>query len=139
MTKAIRTMMVLAVGLCLVAGVAAAECNPADYEPVTQADLVRHRDEYQGKKVQVTGVFLFTGSDFCYQIRKTKINTRDYFCFALGTPSLVRLYLKKDHPQADELLNLKKGAKVTAYGVFDYLGNDYNYMVVDGFEVKGAP
>ncbi len=111
--------------------------SPADYQEISQADLLRDRDAYQGKKVQVTGDFLFSGSDFCYQIRKTKINTRDYFCFAIGAPSLVRLYLKKDHPQADQLLNLKKGQKVTACGIFDYLGADYSYMIVD--EIKAEP
>ncbi|WP_025323065.1 hypothetical protein [Deferrisoma camini] len=124
---------------CLMVGAARAELRPADYQAVSQSELVSNRDAYKGKKVQVTGVFLFTGSDFCYQIRKTKINTRDYFCFALGSPSLVRLYLKKDHPQADQLLNLRKGTKVTAYGVFDYLGADYHYMVVDGFDVVTTP
>ena len=124
---------------CLRVGAARAELRPADYRAVSQSELVSKRDAYKGQKVQVTGVFLFTGSDFCYQIRKTKINTRDYFCFALGSPSLVRLYLKKDHPQADQLLNLRKGSRVTAYGVFDYLGADYHYMVVDGFEVKDSP
>ena len=123
------------VGLALPAG---AGLNPREYEPVSQTELIANKARYQGKKVQVTGVFLFTGSDFCYQIRKTKINTRDYFCFALGTPSLVRMYLKKDHPQADELLNLRKGTRVTAFGTFDYLGADYNYMLVDGFRVEGS-
>lgn len=118
---------------------ARAGLNPQEYEPVSQTELIAKKTRYQGKKVQVTGVFLFTGSDFCYQIRKTKINTRDYFCFALGTPSLVRMYLKKDHPQADELLNLRKGTRVTAFGTFDYLGADYNYMLVDGFRVEGSP
>ncbi|MBE0617691.1 MAG: hypothetical protein IH608_07180 [Proteobacteria bacterium] len=117
----------------------AVEFRPADYQEVTQADLVKQAEEYKEKKVQFTGSFLFTGSDFCYQIRKTKINTRDYFCFALGTPSLVRLYLKKDAEQADQLLNLKKGAKVTAFGTFDSLGADYNFLVVDAIEVEPAP
>ncbi len=117
---------------------ARAGLNPQEYTPVSQTELIANKARYQGKKVQVSGVFLFTGSDFCYQIRKTKINTRDYFCFALGTPSLVRMYLKKDHPQADELLNLRKGTRVTAFGTFDYLGADYNYLIVDGFRVEGS-
>jgi len=121
----------------LVAG--AADVAPAEYQEVSQADLVKAPEQYEGKKVSFTGTFLFTGSDFCYQIRKTKINTRDYFCFALGTPSLVRLYLKKDHEQADQLLNLKKGSKVTAYGTFDYLGADYNFLVVDAIAVDAHP
>ncbi len=115
-----------------------AEPNPVEYRSASQGDLVAKREVYGGKKVQVAGDFLFTGSDFCYQIRKTKINTKDYFCFALGTPSLVRLYLKKDHPQADALLGLRKGDKVTAYGTFDYLGADYNYLVVDQIAVERA-
>ncbi len=134
-------------GLALVAAllslvpvvVGAGEVNPTAYEEVSQADLVKAPEQYDGKKVSVTGTFLFTGSDFCYQIRKTKINTRDYFCFALGSPSLVRLYLKKDHEQADRLLNLKKGAQVTAYGTFDHLGVDYNFLVVDAISVKEQP
>lgn len=117
----------------------AAQIDPGEYRPATQAELVAKADTYVNQKVQVTGTFLFTGSDFCYQIRRTKINTRDYFCFALGTPSLVRLYLKKDHEQADELLNVRKGAQVTAYGTFDSLGADYSYVVVDAIEVRPAP
>ncbi len=116
--------------------VGAGEVTPAEYAQVSQADLIKSPDQYDGKKVRFTGSFLFTGSDFCYQIRKTKINTRDYFCFALGTPSLVRLYLRKDDEQADRLLNLKKGAVVTAYGTFDHLGVDYNFLVVDGITVE---
>ncbi len=128
----------MALGCVLVATAAWSSLNPDEYVPVTQTELIARKKDFQGKKVSVSGVFLFTGSDFCYQIRKTKINTRDYFCFALGTPSLVRLYLKKDHPQADELLNLRKGTRVTAYGTFDFLGADYNFMVVDGFTVEGG-
>ncbi len=131
-----RRMLLVPLLILSLAGPALAELDPSQYEKVTQADLMNQRDGLQGHKVQIEGPFLFTGSDFCYQIRKTKINTRDYFCFALGTPSLIRLYLKKDHPQADELLNLKKGKTVTAYGAFDYLGNDYNFMIVDGIEVE---
>lgn len=128
--------------LILLVGTAPAWAVPVqagDYRAATQAELVGKADVYVNQKVQVTGTFLFTGSDFCYQIRRTKINTRDYFCFALGTPSLVRLYLRKDHEQADELLNVKKGAQVTAYGTFDSLGADYSYVVVDAIEVRPAP
>lgn len=105
------------------------------YVSVTQGDLSSGRESYDGKNVQVGGQFLFTGSDFCYQIRKTKINTRDYLCFALGPVSLIRFYLKKDHPQVDELLKVKKGMTVKAYGAFDSIGNDYKYVVVDKIEV----
>jgi hypothetical protein len=110
--------------------------DPAAYDKVTQSDLIRDREDYNGKKVQVTGDFLFSGSDFCYQIRKAEINTKDYFCFAMGRPSLIRLYLKKDHPQVDQLLNLKKGQKITAFGVFDSLGGDYCFIVVDEIKVE---
>lgn len=72
------------------------------------------------------------GSKFCYDLRQTGINTRDYACFALGEPCLIRLYLKKDHPQFDLLDSLKNGDKVTAYGTFDYIGASYNYMILDG-------
>ena len=101
------------------------------YQVITQAELIRDRDSFVGKKVQVKGDFLFTGSDFCFQIRKTKINTKDYFCFALGTPSLIRFYLKKDHEQVEEILNMKKGAELTAFGTFDSSGTDFNYLLVD--------
>jgi len=108
------------------------------YQKVSQADLIKDQDAYQGKKVKLEGEFLFSGSDFCYQIRKTKINTRDYLCFAISNSSPlgnVRLYLKKDHPQADQLMNLKKGVQITAYGTFDFIGKDYNYVVVEEIEV----
>lgn len=111
---------------------------PPEYREVTQGELAGAPESFQDKRVSFTGTFLFTGSDFCYQIRKTKINTKDYFCFALGTPSVVRLYLKKDHAQADELLNLKKGAQVTVFGTFDFLGADYKFLVVDRIEAKPA-
>jgi hypothetical protein len=105
------------------------------YIEVSQGDLSSGRENYDGKDVLVAGQFLFTGSDFCYQIRGTKINTRDYFCFAFGPVSLVRFYLKKDHPQVDELMKVKKGSTIKAYGTFDSIGNDYKYVVVDRFEV----
>lgn len=104
------------------------------YVEVTQADLSQGRESYDGKNVLVAGQFLFTGSDFCYQIRKTKINTRDYLCFALGPVSLIRFYLKKDHPQVEELMKVKKGTTLKAYGSFDSIGNDYKYVVVDRIE-----
>ena len=113
-----------------------AEVNSGDYLELTQSELVAKRDHFSGKKVQVNGVFQFAGSDFCYQIRKTKINTKHYFCFAIGVPSVVRLYLKKDHPDAERLLGLKKGDKVTALGVFDFMGADYNYMIVDHIVIE---
>ena len=106
-----------------------------EYTPSTQAELTRKMDSFLEKDVSVEGTFLFTGSDFCYQVRKTKINTRDYFCFALGPVNLIRFYLKKNHIQVPELMALKKGAKIRAYGQFDAMGRDYKYMIVDHFEV----
>ncbi len=105
-----------------------------NYAEATQPDLSSGRETFDGKAVVVSGQFLFTGSDFCYQIRKTKINTRDYLCFALGPMNLIRFYLKKDHPQVDELLKVKKGTMIKAFGTFDSIGNDYKYVIVDHFE-----
>ncbi|PLX44394.1 MAG: hypothetical protein C0609_05645 [Deltaproteobacteria bacterium] len=106
-----------------------------EYAPSSQAELTRNMDDFLEKDVSVEGTFLFTGSDFCYQIRKTKINTRDYFCFALGPVNLIRFYLKKNHIQVPELMGLKKGSKIRAYGTFDAMGRDYKFLVVDHFEV----
>ncbi|MHB8766025.1 MAG: hypothetical protein ACYDA8_17045 [Deferrisomatales bacterium] len=122
-----------------VAGPAAAQVDPKAYPLATQGELIQGAEANAGKKVRIEGIFVFAGSDFCYQIRKTKINTRDFFCFALGPTSLLRLYLRKDHPQADLLLNLKKGDKVTAYGVFDTQGADFSYLVADEISVERAP
>lgn len=113
----------------------AAPAGEKKYAEVSQADLSSGRENFDGRNVLVSGQFLFTGSDFCYQIRKTKINTRDYLCFALGPVSLVRFYLKKDHPQVEELMKVKKGSTIKAYGAFDSIGNDYKYVVVDRFEI----
>jgi hypothetical protein len=81
-------ILVLALALLTSPCVGATTCDVADYQEVSQAELLRDREAFQGKKVQVTGSFLFSGSDFCYQIRKTKINTRDYFCFPATTSAL---------------------------------------------------
>jgi hypothetical protein len=105
------------------------------YEKVSQAKLSTDKEDYKEKHVMVEGPFLFTGSDFCYQIRKTKINTRDYLCFAIGPVSLVRLYLKKTHDLVPVLMGAQKGSTVKAYGKFDFLGNDYKFMIVDKIEV----
>jgi hypothetical protein len=105
------------------------------YEKISQADLSSNLEKYSGRHVEVNGPFLFTGSDFCYQVRKTKINTKDYLCFALGPVSLVRFYLKKDHPQMEELMKVKKGSVVKALGTFDAMGIDYKYIVVDRFTI----
>lgn len=131
----LSSSVIALVSLVALAASASAQIDPAAYSPRSQADLVSQYAVHAGKKVQIEGTFVFAGSDFCYQIRKTKINTKDYFCFALGPTSLLRLYLKKDHDQADQLLNLKKGEKVKAFGSFDSQGGDFNYMVVDQIAV----
>ncbi len=107
------------------------EFDPAGYRPATQGELVKSPEAYAGKKVQVTDPFQFCGSDFCVQIQRTKINTKDYYCFTLGTVCLVRMYIKKDHPEAPQVLKLKKGDKVTVYGTFDYTGSTYHFVVAD--------
>jgi hypothetical protein len=107
------------------------EFNPADYQVATQGELVKTPAANAGKKYQVTDPFQFCGSDFCVQIQKTKINTRDYYCFTLGPLCLVRMYVKKDNPEAAKVLDLKKGDKVTVYGTFDFMGSNYNYIVAD--------
>ena len=105
--------------------------NAAEYAPATQAELVKTPGAHVGKKYQVTDPFQFCGSDFCVQIQKTKINTKDYYCFTLGAVCLVRMYIKKDHPEAPLVLKLRKGDKVTVYGTFDYMGSNYHYLVAD--------
>ena len=111
--------------------VAFAEFDAASYAPATQAELVKNPAAHIGKKYQVTDPFQFCGSDFCVQIQRTKINTKDYYCFTLGTVCLVRMYIKKDHPEAPTVLKLRKGDKVTVYGTFDYMGSNYHYLVAD--------
>ena len=137
-----RSVICVLAALCVFFSAMAsrAETAPAapvkkEYTEVTQAELSSSRTNFDGKDVLVSGQFLFTGSDFCYKIRGTKINTLDYFCFTLGPVSLVRFYLKKDHPQVEELLKVKKGMVIKAYGNFDSMGNDYKYVVVDHFVV----
>ncbi|MGE5190734.1 MAG: hypothetical protein ACM3NF_11835 [Gemmatimonadota bacterium] len=107
------------------------EFNPADYPVATQAELVKDPGAHTGRKYQVTDPFQFCGSDFCVQIQKTKINTRDYYCFTLGPLCLVRMYVKKDHPDAPRVLQLKKGDVVTVFGTFDSTGSSYNYIIAD--------
>ena len=113
-----------------------AEFNPADYRVATQAELVKDAESHVGKKYQVTDPFQFCGSDFCVQIQKTKINTKDYYCFTLGTLCLVRMYIRKDHPEAPQVLTFKKGDKVTVYGTFDSTGSSYNYVIADHVVVQ---
>lgn len=112
------------------------EWNPAAYTAITQEELVKDPGVHAGKKFRVTDPFQFCGSDFCVQIRKTNINTRDYYCVTLGSLCLVRMYIKKDHPDAPSVAKLKKGDRVTVYGTFDYMGSNYRYMIVDRLVVE---
>jgi hypothetical protein len=105
------------------------------YRPATQTDLVKDSKANAGKKFVVTDPYQFCGSDFCFELRKTKINTRDYYCVTLGPLCLVRFYIRKDHPGVETVTMLKKGQNVTFYGTFDYVGSDFRYMIVDRFEV----
>jgi len=107
------------------------EFDPAAYKPITQEELVKDPAAHSGKKYAVTDQFQFCGSDFCVQIHKTKINTRDFYCITLGALCLVRMYIKKDHPDAPKVQELRKGDMVTIYGTFDYLGAGYRYILVD--------
>ncbi len=129
MRQSLRSLVILILLFCPLA--AFGEFNPADYATITQDQLVKAPQEHIGRKYQVTDPFQFCGSDFCVQIQRTKINTKDYYCFTLGTVSLVRMYIKKDHPEAAQVLKLKRGEKVTVYGTFDSTGSSYNYIVAD--------
>ena len=129
--KKISGIACLCVLLTLPVFAAGEEFNPAAYTPITQEELVKDPGAHMGKKYRVTDPFQFCGSDFCVQIQKTKINTREYFCVTLGALCLVRMYVKKDHPDAPVVAQLKKGERVTVYGTFDYMGSNYRYMVVD--------
>lgn len=120
----------------LSAAAVAGEFRPEAYTPITQEELVKDPAAHAGKKYRVTDPFQFCGSDFCVQIRKTKLNTRDYLCVTLGNLCLVRMYIKKDHPDAPSVAKLRKGDTVTVYGTFDYMGSNYRYMVVDKLVVQ---
>ncbi len=122
--------------LALVPLSAFGEFDASVYKDITQAELVKRPKENEGKKFRVDDPFQFCGSDFCVEIRKTKINTKDYYCFTRGSPCLVRFYLKKTHPEAGVLMSLKRGDKMTAYGTYDSMGSDYNYRVVDRILVE---
>jgi hypothetical protein len=107
------------------------EFQPAEYRAITQTELAKEPGGHAGKKYRVTDIFQFCGSDFCVQFLKTKINTKEYYCFTLGELCLIRMYLKKDHPDAVHLLKQKKGDEVTVYGTFDNMGTRFHYMIVD--------
>lgn len=117
---------------CLALG----EFRPEDYTPISQTDLVKNPEAHVGKKFRIRDPFQFCGSDFCVQIQKTKLNTRDYYCFTVGTICAVRNYIKKDHPEAQQVLKLRKGDVLSIYGTFDYMGSNYNYIVVDRIVVE---
>ena len=129
MTRTVR-LLVLAI-LLLAPSVAAAEFNPALYKEISQAELVKDPEAHAFRKYRISDVFNFCGSDFCAQVLKTKIDTRQYYCFNLGVVCMVRMYLKKGHPDAEALQNARKGDTVTVYGTFDYMGSNYHYLVAD--------
>ncbi len=113
-----------------------AEFNPGLYKEITQAELVKDPEAHAFRKYKISDVFNFCGSDFCAQVLKTKIDTRQYYCFNIGAVCLVRMYLKKNHPDADALSGARKGDKVTVYGTFDFIGSNYNYVVADHVVVE---
>ena len=109
--------------------------NPAAYTAITQEELVKDPGVHAGKKFRVTDLYQFCGSDFCVTIRDKNINTRDYYCITLGL-CMVRMYIKKDHPDAAAAATLKRGSRVSIYGTFDYMGSNYRYMIVDRMVVE---
>jgi hypothetical protein len=132
--RKLSCLMVL--GILLLPCLALGEFRPADYIPITQVNLVKDPQAHAGKKYQVKEAFQFCGSDFCVQIHKTKINTRDYYCFTVGAICAVRMYIKKDHPESAQVLKLKKGDMLTVYGTFDFMGSNYHFIVVDRIVVE---
>jgi hypothetical protein len=112
------------------------EFNTASYAQTTQTELAKNPAAHAGKKYKVSDPFQFCGSDFCVQIQKTKINTREYYCITLGPLCLIRFYIKKDHPDAEKVVTLKKGDMLTLYGTFDHVGSDYRYLILDRLEVE---
>lgn len=125
--------------LLLVSSAALAEFDAAPYKEITQTDLVKNPDANGGKKFRISDIFNFCGSDFCAQILKTKINTREYYCFNIGPVCTVRFYLKKNHPDAEALSTARKGDKVTVYGIFDFVGSNFRYLVADHVVVEKRP
>lgn len=136
--KKMSAIACLCVLLTLPFSVVGDDFNPDAYTAISQDQLVKDPAAHAGKKYRVTDPFQFCGSDFCVQIRKTDINTRDYYCVTLGSLCLVRMYVKKNHPDAALVSNLKKGDRVTVYGTFNYMGSNYRYMIVDRLTVEKA-
>lgn len=124
----------LLAGLLASSAAAGADFDPGEYTPATQADLMKNPEAFEGRKFRVTDPFQFCGSDFCVRSLLGKFNTRDYFCFALGEVCLVRMYIRKDHPETPRVLKLRKGERVTVYGTFGQIGTDFKYLVVDRIE-----
>jgi len=116
-----------------------AEFDPTAYAPSSQAALVRDAEASAGKKFRVTDTFQYCGSDFCVQVLKTKFDTRRYYCFAVGPVCLIRMYLKKDHPDAPLVLQARRGDLLTVYGTYDRVGADFHYMLVDRVVRAGKP
>lgn len=134
--KIVSVIACLSVLLTLPVFAVGEDFNPGVYTAITQDELVKDPAAHAGKKYRVTDSFQFCGSDFCVQIRKTDINTRDYYCVTLGSLCLVRMYVKKGHPDAPLVEKLKKGDRVTVYGTFGYMGSNYRYMTVDRLVVE---
>lgn len=114
---------------------AAEEFDATLFKSATQSELAGNPKAWEGKKVKVSDPFQFCGSDFCVQIRTVRINTKEYFCFNLGSLCLIRMYLKKDHSQAVALQTARKGDLVTVYGTFETAGGNFNYVVADRIEI----
>ncbi len=134
-----KSRFVLLLAAFLVSSAAAgANFDPKEYTPATQADLMKNPEGFEGRKFRVTDPFQFCGSDFCVRNLLGKFNTRDYFCFALGEVCLVRMYIRKDHPETPWVLKLRKGDRVNVYGTFGQIGTDFKYMVVDHIEAAAA-
>ena len=128
--NSIGRIILLAV-LLAIPSPARGEFQPAGYQAITQAELAKDPRAHAGKKYRVKDIFQFCGSDFCVQFLKTKIDTKEYYCFTLGELCLIRMYLKKDHPDSAQLLKLKKGEGVIVYGTFDKMGTRFHFMIVD--------
>ncbi|MBI5576375.1 MAG: hypothetical protein HY896_08425 [Deltaproteobacteria bacterium] len=112
------------------------EFHTGEYLPATQVELGKKPEAFAGRKVRVTDTYQFCGSDFCVDLHKKNINVRDYYCFAVGPLCVVRMYIKKDHPDAAQFGTLRKGDRLTVYGTFDHLGSNYRFIMVDRLVVE---
>jgi hypothetical protein len=125
--------------LVVIPCVSFADFRPGEYQPMTQVDLMKDPESHAGKKVSVSDTFQFCGSDFCVDLRKKNIETREYYCFALGPLCMIRMYIKKDHPDAAQLKDLRKGDRLAVFGTFDLLGSNYRFILVDRLIVEKGP